>query len=66
MTMNNDIFGDGEVLGAIVTCLVIVVPILAIVAYDKYKAYKKEQKRLKILSLCGEIKDICRKITNSR
>lgn len=36
MTMN-DIFGDGEVLGALVTVLLIVGPILAVMAYDKFK-----------------------------
>lgn len=38
--MMNDIFGDGEVLGALVTLLVIIVPMLAVMAYDKHKANK--------------------------
>lgn len=61
MTMN-DIFGDGEVLGALVTGLIIVGPMIAIVLYDKYK----ERKRQRILKLCGEAKEILNKITNSR
>jgi hypothetical protein len=61
MTMN-DIFGDGEVLGALVTGLLIVGPMLAVLAYDKYK----ERKRQRILKLCGEAKEIINKITSSR
>lgn len=38
--MMNDLFADGEVLGAFVTLLVIVGPMLIIAAYDKYKANK--------------------------
>lgn len=53
MTMN-DIFGDGEVLGTIVTLAVILVPMAAVVAYDWYK----ERKRKKILRLCQNIKGI--------
>ncbi len=37
MTMN-DIFGDGEVLGALVTCLMIAIPLFIILAYDKIKS----------------------------
>ena len=37
--MMNDLF-DGEVLGAFVTLLVIVGPMLIIAAYDKHKANK--------------------------
>lgn len=54
----NDIFGDGHVLGALVTGLIIVGPVLAILAYDKYKERKAEIKRQKILKICGNIKEI--------
>lgn len=57
MTMN-DIFGDGEVLGALVVCLTIGIPLLIILAYDTYKEYK----RRKVLRLCGKISELCQKI----
>jgi hypothetical protein len=57
MTMN-DIFGDGEVLGAIVTLAVILVPMAAVMAYDWYK----ERKRQKILRLCNQAKEILNQI----
>lgn len=53
MTMN-DIFGDGEVLGTIVTLAVILVPMAAVMAYDWYKEYKRK----KILRLCNQAKEI--------
>jgi uncharacterized membrane protein YciS (DUF1049 family) len=62
MTMMNEIFGDGEVLGAFVTVLLIMGPIVAIVIYDKIK----ERKRQKILRLCRNIKELCDKIKTSR
>jgi hypothetical protein len=39
MTMN-DIFGDGEVLGALVTMLLIVVPMLCVIGWEKWKGRK--------------------------
>ena len=36
--MMHDIFADGEVLGALVTGLILVGPGLVIMAYDKWKA----------------------------